>query len=73
MTTVALIDGSKVDSASEAWRHEREARHVANLPTREARQGYLAFVHSRRGGTAGQQLEALAARIYNTEVRGAKR
>jgi hypothetical protein len=70
---VTLIDGRQVDSASEPWRHECEARYVANLPNREARQGYLTFVRDRRGGTAGQQLEELAMRIYSTEVKGATR
>lgn len=70
---VTLIDGRQVDSASEPWRHECEARYVANLPSREARQGYLAFVRDRRGGPAGQQLEELATRIYGTEVKGTPR
>jgi hypothetical protein len=70
---VTLIDGREVDSASEAWRNECEARYVANLLNREARQGYIAFVRGRRGLEAGQQLEQLATRIYNAECRGAKR
>lgn len=32
MPTVTLIDGRQVDSASEAWRHECEARYLAELP-----------------------------------------
>lgn len=72
-TIVTLIDGHQVDSASEAWRHECEARYVANLPSREARQGYLEFVHRRRSPEAGQALEQLAAQIYaaNTKARRA--
>ncbi len=71
--TVTLVDGRKVDSASEAWRHECEARHVATLPARQDRQAYLEAVRKRRGEPAGQQLEALATRIYNDQRKGATR
>lgn len=70
---VTLIDGRQVDSYSEEWRHECEARYVANLPNREARQAYLAYVRDRRSFDAGQKLEQLATRIYDAECRGAKR
>lgn len=70
---VRLIDGRQVDSASEEWRHECEARHVANLPTREARQAYLGYVRDRRGVGLGQQLEELAMRIFNAQREEAKR
>ena len=59
-----LIDGRQVSSASEEWRHECEARYIPGLPSREARQGYLAFVRGRRGPEAGKALEELAMRIY---------
>lgn len=64
---VRLIDGRQVDDYSEEWRHECEARYIANLPSREARQGYLQFVRGRRGAEAGQRLEDLAMRIYRAE------
>lgn len=38
---VQLVDGRVVSSWSEDWRHECEARHILNLPTLGARQGYL--------------------------------
>lgn len=66
--TVTLIDGQHVDSTSEAWRHECEARHIANLPTRAARHDYLAAIANRRGASAHQALEALATRIYNDRL-----
>jgi hypothetical protein len=64
---VTLVDGRQVDNASEDWRHECEARHVAELPSRERRQAYITAVRDRRGAAAGQQLEALAMRIYTAE------
>ena len=67
MNTVTLIDGSQADSASEAWRHECEARHIANLPTSEQRHDYVAAVAKRRGETAGQALQQLATRIYSAQ------
>lgn len=34
---------------SEAWRHECEVRHVANLPTKWDRKRYLTGIRRRRG------------------------
>ena len=67
MPTVTLIDGRQVDSASEEWRHECEARQVARLPDQAARHGYVAGVKERRGEAAGRALWALAATIYTAE------
>ena len=38
---VTLVDGTVVDSGTEAWRIECEARHVLALPDKAARQHYL--------------------------------
>lgn len=38
---VTLLDGTVVDSGSEAWRLECEARHVLALPDKAARQHFL--------------------------------
>lgn len=62
-----LVDGRQVDSASEGWRHECEARYVAGLPNAEARRGYLSAVIKRRGEQAGTALEQLATHIYKAE------
>lgn len=72
MATVSLIDGRQVDSASEEWRHECEARHVARLPDQAARHGYVAGVKERRSEAAGRALWALAATIYTAERAAAK-
>lgn len=68
--TVTLIGGRQVDSASEAWRHECEARHVAGLATLDARRDYLDYVAKRRGDAAGQALKQLVAQIFNAQRRG---
>ena len=49
MGTVTLIDGREVDSSSEAWRQECEARHILAMPSIHARRDYLASVLQRRG------------------------
>ena len=64
---VKLIDGREVDSGSEPWRHECEARHIAKLPDQAARHDYLAKVRERRGAAAGNALEELATKIYAAE------
>lgn len=61
---VTLLDGRQVSDASEEWRHECEARHVARLPAL-SQQDYLAKVHQRRGREAGQALQQLAEHITN--------
>ena len=49
MSTVTLIDGRQVDSDSEAWRHECEARAIAALPTLAQRREWLENLERRRG------------------------
>lgn len=49
MGIVTLIDGREVDSASEPWRAECEARHILSMPSIQARRDYLAGVLQRRG------------------------
>lgn len=68
--TVTLLDGRKVSSGSEDWRHECEARMVANLATQAERHAYVASVRERRGGPAAQALEDLAIAIYVTRKNG---
>ena len=61
---VTLHDGRVVDSYSEEWRAECEARHVLNLPTKAERQAYLAGVADFRGANARARLENLILAIY---------
>lgn len=62
--TVTLFDGTVVDSASEAWRAECEARHVLRLPSRGRRLDYLARVEKKRGAEARAALEALGLALW---------
>ncbi len=56
MNTVTLLDGREVDSASEEWRHECEARSIAARPTLDERRQYLSEVERRRGKDAADRL-----------------
>jgi hypothetical protein len=47
-----------VDTASEAWRMECEARYVVNLAGLRLRRDYLEAVEKRRGQAARSELEA---------------
>ncbi|MCV2349306.1 hypothetical protein [Paucibacter sp. Y2R2-4] len=44
-----LIDGTEVDSASEAWRHQCEAQTIAALPTLAQRRAWLESLAHKRG------------------------
>ena len=64
MNPVRLIDGTEVDSCSEAWRAECETRHVLKLPNKAARHAYLARVESKRGKTNRDALEAAVLAVW---------
>ena len=70
MSDVTLIDGCQVDSDSEAWRHECEARSVAHIPSTQQRHEYVDAVTRKRGAEAGKALRDLATRIRMVEVLG---
>lgn len=65
---VTLIDGQVVDSTSEAWRHECEARAVAHMPSTQQRHEYIEIRRRSRGSEAADALKALATRIRIKEV-----
>lgn len=67
---VQLIDGRQVDSTSEEWRHESEARMVARMPGTQQRHEYIDVVTRKRGAEAGKALKELATRIRLVEVLG---
>lgn len=64
MTRVTLLDGSQADCASEAWRHECEARWLANRPTRAERAAYLEDIAKRRGAPAAEQLRSSVSAMW---------
>jgi len=64
MGTVTLIDGTEVDSASEAWRAECEARHILSMRDIYSRREYLAAISKRRGDKAGNALADLVRAVW---------
>ena len=64
MGTVTLIDGRQVDSYSQDWRAECEARQVLAMPDIQARRTYLADISKRRGEVAGQALADLVRAVW---------
>lgn len=64
MNPVALLDGTVVDSSSEAWRHECEARHLLDGMQLIPRRAYLAAIKTRRGDAAYNALTATVVAIW---------
>ena len=64
MVTVTLIDGREVDSWSEEWRAECEARHVLSMRDIGRRREYLAAISKRRGEKAGNDLANLVRAVW---------
>lgn len=69
MPAVTLLDGRQVDSASEEWRHECEARMVAARPSLAQRREYLAEVERRRGAAAAEQLRQTMKQLWEARRR----
>lgn len=61
---VTLIDGTQADSASEAWRHESEARAIAALPTLADRRAWLEAVEKRRGKDEADRLRGTMKALW---------
>lgn len=64
-----LLDGREVDSASEDWRHECEARAVAARPTLAERREYLDLVERRRGRAAAERLRETMKQLWEARKR----
>lgn len=64
MGNVTLIDGREVDSWSEPWRAECEARAVLAMPGLQARRDYLAGIQKRRGDAAYESLAGLVRAVW---------
>lgn len=67
MTTT---DTGTMDTASEAWRAECEARWVMRLP-KERRQAFYALVADRRGKAAAERLIADVRRLWSEKGQAA--
>lgn len=58
MSTVVLMDGSVVDSASEQWRFECECRYIAKLSDRVARKRFFDAIAKFRGQVMADEVES---------------
>lgn len=78
---VTLIDGTVVDSGSEAWRRECEARAILAMPTKAKRIAYLdgyrtvegrqvTGILQRRGAEAHAELKELMMTIWRQRQGG---
>lgn len=63
---VTLLSGEAVDSESEAWRHECEARAIAALPSTVERRTWLEGIEKKRGKDAADRLRATILKLWET-------
>lgn len=70
MTDVTLLDGAVVDDASEAWRHECEARAICALPSTVERRTWLEVIDKKRGKDEGDRLRATIKMLWNLREGG---
>lgn len=68
MTTVTLHDGRQVDSSSEEWRLETEARELMRWGTLDRRQ-YLDNVERKRGPDEAQRLRDTFLKLWEERKR----
>lgn len=68
MTTVTLITGEQVDSASEPYRLECEARELLRRNTTDRRE-YFAAVERKRGTEACEELKAAFLKLWEARPR----
>lgn len=67
MNTVALLDGRQVDSASEEWRHECEARYIAALPSLAQRREWIQALEHRRGKAEADRLRTTMKALWKAK------
>ena len=64
MATVTLHDGRQVDSASEDWRHETEARSILSLRNVTERRDWLDAIEKRRGKASADRLRETVQALW---------
>ena len=64
MRPVTLVDGTVVDSSSEPWRLECEARHLLDRFQLGARRAYLDAIKVRRGAAAHATLTGAIMAVW---------
>lgn len=68
MPTARLLDGREVDTASEEWRHECEARAIAALPTLADRRAWLESIEHRRGKADADRLRDTMRALWQAKT-----
>ena len=68
MSTATLRDGTAVDSWSEAWRHECEARMIAAIPTLHGRRAWLYDIEQVRGHVAADALRETMSKLHDDRI-----
>ena len=68
MSTATLRDGTAVDSWSEAWRHECEARMVLAIPTLLGRRAWLEDIEEVRGRGAADALRSTMSLLHDDRI-----
>jgi hypothetical protein len=64
MPAVRLITGAVVDSASEEWRHECEARAIAKLPHLADRRAWLESIEHKRGKAQADRMRKTMTMLW---------
>jgi hypothetical protein len=67
-----LLMDCQVDTYSEEWRHECEARAVLNMPLLDG-QNYLQLVEEKRGKSARDYLQVKVRELWITKYRSLNR
>lgn len=65
--TVTLIDGRQVDSESEDWRHECEARAIAALPSLAQRREWMQALEHRRGKAEADRIRTTMTALWKAK------
>lgn len=67
MRLVKLADGREVDSSSEDYRHECEARAIAALPTLAQRREWMQALEHRRGKAEADRLRTTMTALWKAK------
>lgn len=70
MSTVTLINGREVDSSSEEWRHECEARAILALPDKPQRVAWLESLEHKRGKPEVARLRRTMLALHEAKQKG---
>lgn len=68
MPAVRLISGSVVDSSSEEWRHECEARAIAALPSLADSRAWLEDLERKHGKERAERLRETMKQLWKEKT-----